>query len=105
MSRSDAAGTILARFAVPEDHPALPGHFPGRPIVPGVLLLDAVLQGVREAQAGRPTRLLRAKFPAPVLPGTEVEMELAPRAATPGRFAFTCRFCRGGQPSCIAAFA
>jgi 3-hydroxymyristoyl/3-hydroxydecanoyl-(acyl carrier protein) dehydratase len=30
-------------FEVPADHPALPGHFPGNPIVPGVLLLDEVL--------------------------------------------------------------
>ena len=32
--------------AVPADHPALPGHFPGRPIVPGVLLLDRVIAAV-----------------------------------------------------------
>ena len=31
---------------VPADHPALPGHFPGRPIVPGVLLLDRVIAAV-----------------------------------------------------------
>ncbi|WP_293390845.1 hypothetical protein [Nevskia sp.] len=28
------------------EHPALPGHFPGRPIVPGVLLLDRVVAAV-----------------------------------------------------------
>jgi 3-hydroxymyristoyl/3-hydroxydecanoyl-(acyl carrier protein) dehydratase len=85
------AGPILTRFSVPEDHPALPGHFPGRPIVPGVLLLDAVLEALRVAQAGRPSRLLRAKFVAPVMPGTEVEIALAPRGEGTGRFAFTCR--------------
>jgi len=85
------AGAIVARLRVPEDHPALPGHFPGRPIVPGVLLLDAVLQALRGARAGRPARLLRAKFAAPVAPGTEVEIALAPRGEAPERFAFTCR--------------
>ncbi|MXV36879.1 MULTISPECIES: AMP-binding protein [unclassified Saccharibacter] len=29
-------------FSIPATHPALPGHFPDNPIVPGVVLLDAV---------------------------------------------------------------
>ena len=64
-------------FAV--DHPAFVGHFPGRPIVPGVLLLDAVLHTV--AQARRTEResipsdppvscqIASAKFLSPVQPG------------------------------------
>jgi 3-hydroxymyristoyl/3-hydroxydecanoyl-(acyl carrier protein) dehydratase len=76
-------------FRIPADHPALPGHFPGRPIIPGVLLLDAVLQAVAATGRNPPTRLLRAKFPAPVLPGEEVEVTLAPRGED--RLAFTCR--------------
>ncbi len=79
----------MTRFIVPPDHPALPGHFPGRPIVPGVLLLDAVMGAVRASGAGEPVGLLRAKFPAPVLPGEEVEIALAPRDG--GRIGFTCR--------------
>ena len=91
MNRPERAGTVVARFRVGADHPALPGHFPGRPVVPGVLLLDAVLQALRDTGAGRPTHLLRAKFAAAVMPGTEVEIALAPGAQASGRFAFTCR--------------
>lgn len=29
-------------FTVDKDHPALPGHFPGNPITPGVVILDHV---------------------------------------------------------------
>ena len=34
------------KFRVAADHPALPGHFPGRPIVPGVVILDHVQQAI-----------------------------------------------------------
>jgi 3-hydroxymyristoyl/3-hydroxydecanoyl-(acyl carrier protein) dehydratase len=76
-------------FRIPPGHPALPGHFPGRPIVPGVLLLDAVMQAAAALHDTPPTRLLRAKFSAPVLPGEAVEIALEPRGAD--RVAFTCR--------------
>jgi 3-hydroxyacyl-[acyl-carrier-protein] dehydratase len=91
MSRPEFSGTVVARFSVGEEHPAVPGHFPGRPVVPGVLLLDAVLQALRDTGAGRPARLLRAKFVAAVTPGTELEIALALPAQASGRFAFTCR--------------
>jgi 3-hydroxyacyl-[acyl-carrier-protein] dehydratase len=32
------------------DHPALAGHFPGSPIVPGVVLLDETLHAIEQAQ-------------------------------------------------------
>ena len=34
------------QFSIPADHPSLPGHFPGQPIVPGVVVLERVLEAV-----------------------------------------------------------
>jgi 3-hydroxyacyl-[acyl-carrier-protein] dehydratase len=57
------------QISVASAHPALPGHFPGRPIVPGVLLLDQVLTGVA-GELQRPVSVLKqVKFAAPMLPG------------------------------------
>lgn len=40
------------RQHIPASHPALPGHFPGRPLVPGVVLLDRVVDAIRADEAG-----------------------------------------------------
>ena len=54
---------IEKRGMIAADHPALPGHFPGDPIVPGVVLLDEVLS----ALPGR-MNIPSAKFHAPLRP-------------------------------------
>ena len=63
-------------IAVERDHPAFAGHFPGAPIVPGVLLLDWVLceieareHSIFEAGVLLPGALSVAKFLTPVRPG------------------------------------
>ena len=50
------------------DHPAFAGHFPGFPIVPGVLLLDAILHAAECSGAGAVTEIAAAKFLRPVAP-------------------------------------
>lgn len=70
-------------FSIPHDHPSLPGHFPGVPIVPGVVLLDHVIEAI-EAQGLllSPLRLPQVKFLQPLLPGETARIELdgaAPR--------------------------
>lgn len=63
MSAADA--TIL----IPATHPSLPGHFPGRPIVPGVLLLAHVAAALNAAYGPLVVRGARqVKFLAPLFP-------------------------------------
>ena len=70
-------------FTVPVAHPALPGHFPGRPIVPGVVLLDRVIEAIEAGQGPLPPlRLPQVKFLQPLLPGQSAQVQLqgdAPR--------------------------
>ena len=75
-------------FSTPSSHPSLPGHFPGRPVVPGVLLLDQVL-AVLPDKRGDAIEIEMAKFLAPVLPGQQVDVVWHPTA--PDRVGFTCK--------------
>jgi 3-hydroxyacyl-[acyl-carrier-protein] dehydratase len=63
------SATLDTALTLGADHPALAGHFPGHPIYPGVVLLDAAI-GAIEAHYGAAVRGLPvAKFLAPVRPG------------------------------------
>lgn len=71
------------QFSIPSDHPCLPGHFPGQPIVPGVVVLDRVLDAIEAAQGPLGAlRLPQVKFVQPLLPGEVADIVLdgeAPR--------------------------
>ncbi len=54
-------------------HPSLPGHFPGNPVVPGVVLLDGIAGMIERIGAGTLRRLTAVKFLAPVLPDEWLE--------------------------------
>lgn len=70
-------------FRIAADHPSLPGHFPGRPVVPGVVVLERVLQAIEAAHGPLPgLRLPQVKFLQPLLPEQAARVELdgaAPR--------------------------
>lgn len=82
--------TRSGRFRVSADHPALAGHFPGRPIVPGVVLLEEVLRiAGRDPAASHGVRIEAARFTAPVLPDQDVTVTCS--VGPGGRLAFACR--------------
>jgi 3-hydroxyacyl-[acyl-carrier-protein] dehydratase len=65
-------------FGLPADHPTLPGHFPGAPVAPGVLLLELVVSAA-EAWLARPLavrRIAQVKFHAPLRPGEQATAHL-----------------------------
>ena len=53
-------------FVIGADHPSLPGHFPGEPIVPGAVLLDHAIEHIESATQRRVTAIAAAKFNLPV---------------------------------------
>lgn len=80
------------------DHPAFAGHFPGAPIVPGVVLLDAAVHAALQlsraptANEGKPgplgesCQISSAKFLSPVGPGETLTISLDTTAAGSARF-------------------
>jgi 3-hydroxymyristoyl/3-hydroxydecanoyl-(acyl carrier protein) dehydratase len=67
---------VETALAIADDHPSYAGHFPGRPILPGVVLLAEAIAAI-EAATGRPVtawRLDNAKFLGVVTPGTRLAL-------------------------------
>lgn len=83
------AGRTTLTFTIAEDHPALPGHFPGQPIVPGVVLLDYAISAIGTAlnRSLDTCRLSSAKFPSSAAPGAS--LTLAFELAASGSIRFT----------------
>jgi 3-hydroxymyristoyl/3-hydroxydecanoyl-(acyl carrier protein) dehydratase len=68
----DCSVPMIVRIGA--DHPSLPGHFPGRPIVPGVVIIEQVLITVGLV-AGDLQRIEWVKFARPLLPDEEAILE------------------------------
>jgi 3-hydroxyacyl-[acyl-carrier-protein] dehydratase len=68
------------------NEPFFQGHFPGRPVMPGVLIIEAMAQagGVLVFKSGGPvgrtvmylTGIAEAKFRKPVVPGDQLRFEI-----------------------------
>jgi 3-hydroxyacyl-[acyl-carrier-protein] dehydratase len=61
--------TFEVSRTISANHPSLPGHFPGAPLVPGVLILDEVLAALRDKRKDCQLSAIRAvKFLHPLKP-------------------------------------
>lgn len=79
--------TALA-LPVATDHPAFDGHFPGTPVLPGVVLLDETIHAMELAAGGPPRcwRVASVKFLRAVGPGEPLVLEQEPLASGAIRF-------------------
>jgi len=73
---------------IPCDHPAFAGHFPGTPIVPGVVLLDEALGAISRELGLTLERctLTAVKFKSVVRPGERVTLRF--EVSAPGTVRF-----------------
>ena len=78
-------------WVVPTDHPAFAGHFPGNPIVPGVVLLDQAILFAEKmlGKSGLNWQVGNAKFFSPVRPEEALTFVLEAKAS--GSISFTVR--------------
>ena len=93
---------ILALKNVSANEPYFQGHFPGRPIMPGVLILESMAQAAGllvftgEGEGKRDDRLYlyvgidNARFKRPVVPGDQLEIEVKLERMLRGIGKFTC---------------
>jgi 3-hydroxyacyl-[acyl-carrier-protein] dehydratase len=83
------------------DHPAFAGHFPGAPIVPGVVLLDAAVHAAvqllrscgasdQEPAGAWACSIGSAKFLSPVAPGETLTVCVDGTPAGSVRFEISC---------------
>lgn len=94
---------IRALKNVSVNEPFFPGHFPHRPVMPGVLILEAMAQtsGILAFRTlgTRPgtdslyyyAGIDNARFKRPVIPGDRLEIEVEILASKRGVWKFACR--------------
>jgi 3-hydroxyacyl-[acyl-carrier-protein] dehydratase len=87
---------VFAEFCFRSDASVFCGHFPGYPILPGVVLIEAT-QAVCEKTAGKPLAVRQiewAKYARTILPEEMVRLEIKPTEKAGTQLA---RFTRDGQ--------
>ncbi|MFZ3041907.1 MAG: hypothetical protein WA108_08990 [Thiobacillus sp.] len=97
----------LMPLPIAADHPAYAGHFPGQPILPGVVLLDEALHALA-AQQGRLDagwQLKSVKFHSPVLPGETLTLHAVELPAGGFRFDIRCHGDERGVASGSVVFS
>jgi len=93
---------VTIELAVPDDLPLFAGHFPGAPILPGVILISwaATCAEAYLGWKGDSLGVDHLKFNAAVWPGEALQLTLAPTPAGGVRFDFQA----AGKPKAAGVF-
>ncbi len=76
---ADDENSVAAKLVFNESFPGFDGHFPGKPVVPGILLLETVML-IKELHLKSElalTGISQVKFSLPVLPRQPVELHVS----------------------------
>ena len=83
--------TFEVRRIVSAEHPSLPGHFPGAPLVPGVVILDEVLAAMDEWRKDcHVTGIRTVKFLVPLNPDEPFTIRFSTSGDGGGEVNFSC---------------
>lgn len=93
---------IVAIKNVTMNEPFFPGHFPGHPVMPGVLIIEALAQAAcilaimssDESVRSKVTYFAgidNARFRKPVMPGDQLSLEIEATGCKRGIWIFTAR--------------
>lgn len=95
-----ADGVAILEFCFPPNDPTFAGHFPTRPLVPGVFQIEMTRVAAETVLDGCFTvrEITKAKFLRPIVPAetVRVELKLSPQADTIQAHA---RLSVGGRPA------
>ena len=73
---------------IPPDHPALPGHFPGMPVVPAVVLIEHLAFQLKQLVGVSVSSVKQLRLLDPVQPGQSVEVAVSEKGGESWRL--TC---------------
>lgn len=105
---------IVALKNITMNEPQFPGHFPNHPVMPGVLMIEALAQtaGLLAFKSGgkeiSPNSVVYfvgidgARFKRPVVPGDQLRMEASVLRVTRGIWKFAAKGSVDGQIACEA---
>jgi 3-hydroxymyristoyl/3-hydroxydecanoyl-(acyl carrier protein) dehydratase len=78
-------------FTINASHPSLKGHFPNNPIVPGVVILDEVINLLQELKPNITVdKISMVKFTHTLLAEQKVNVEINEKSET--LISFTCSY-------------
>ena len=102
VTRADEQG-IVTRKAISSDEPFFAGHFPGRPVFPGVFIFEAVHQAAKYYASSQYScdadlvEIRSLRFLSPVQPGDTLECDCACDLSEEGRHMSVAAVCRCGS--------
>lgn len=102
VSQIEPGTSIVAHKNVTMNEPFFPGHFPGHPVMPGVLIVEALAQAAcllaivssDESARSKVTYFVgieNAKFRRPVFPGDQLRLEVEAIGCKRGIWTFSAK--------------